>query len=364
MIKPSAALGAAAPSAPPDPLPASSPAPAAAAAEAARTAASAVVPASAAPDAILALAPADRLKALIQAHRTKLELVKQARTDAKLGTPEAIAAFATQADALVAWLGARARMPEHAPHLEFLQHWLKGASDLALAAAPLASTEARQARYAALDATFQASRDEASRAMVAASARELAAEAPTFPPGAPSEAVRRALAPAIGHLARSADPDARGRARRLGAGEIPFKVTKGGHLGVQYYAMVAVSGITVSNGAVGPSFFELSPPFQAAVLRHEFTHVLQKTGVRGYLAAMGGNLAQRGLALLARLPFLDGDRLEVLGRRHNRSEQAAYRAEKAFLEGLGWGDRGLLIPDVGMLVGVDTWLEADPPDRK
>lgn len=312
----------------------------------------------AAADGLTHQAPADRFKALSQGNRAQLALVKQAQVDAKLGTPEAIAAFQRQTDAHLGWLAERQRMPEHAAYDEFFRSWLQAAADLWLAARPLPTLAARQERYASLDATFQASHAEADCALLVAAAKDLATSGPAFAPGAASADVRAALLPAIGHLKRSRDPVARELARRIEAGEIPFKVTTGGQFGVQYFAMVAVSGINVSNGAVGPDFFALSPPYQAAVLRHEYTHVNQKSHVGGFLMVMGSNLAQRFLAIAARLPFLDADRLETLGRRWNKAEQEAYTAEKAFLREQGWGERGLLIPDMGMLEGVDTWLEA------
>lgn len=343
--------------------PAISPPPAAggevpAASPAAGADASVKAPSAAPADVVRQEAPAERFRALSQGNRAQVALVKQAQADAKLGTPEAIAAFERQTDTLLAWLAERQRQPEHAAYDEFFRSWLGNAAELWLAARPLPTLAARQERYAGLDAAFQASRSELDRALLIAAAKELAESGPRFAPGSASSEVRAALAPAIGHLKRSPDPLAKELARRIEAGEIPFKVTKGGHLGVQYFAMVAVSGITVSNGEVGPDFFALSPPFQAAVLRHEFTHVKQKSRVGGFLMVMGSNLAQRFLALASRLPYVDAERLETLGMRWNKAEQAAYRAEKDFLNELGWGERGLLIPDMGMLVGVDTWLEA------
>ncbi len=312
-------------------------------------------------DVVRHASPNDRFKALSQGNRAQVALVKQAQVDAKLGTPEAIAAFERQSAALLTWLADRQRLPEHAAYDEFFRSWLANAADLWIAARPLPTLAARHDRYAHLDAAFQASHTEVDRALLVAAAKELAASGPAFAPGAASQDVRAALAPAIGHLARSRDPVARALARRITAGEIPFKVTKGGQFGVQYFAMVAIAGINVSNGEVGPDFFALSPPYQAAVLRHEYTHVEQKSRVSGFLLVMGSNLAQRFLALASRLPFVDADRLETLGRRWNKAEQEAYIAEKEFLRELGWGERGLLLPDHGMLEGVDTWLEAGAP---
>lgn len=326
--------------------------------------AAAPAPVPAGGDDLAHLAPNERFKALSKGNRAQLDLVKQAQADAKLGTPEALAAFARQTDAHVAWLAERAARPEHAALAEYFRHWLGGAADLWLAARPLPTLAARQARYAELDARARVTGGEADRALLLAAAKELAATSPKLAPGTPSAQVRAALAPAIGHLARSNDPVAQELAKRIEAGEIPFKVTTGGKFGVQYFAMVAVRGINVSNGDVGPDFFALSPPYQAAVLRHEYTHVKQKTGIGGWLAAMGGNLAQRGLALAGRIPGVDADRMDTLGRRWNGSEQEAYRAEKAFLVELGWGDRGMNAADAGMLEGVNYWLEAAAPDPR
>jgi hypothetical protein len=303
------------------------------------------VPAAKAPD---APAPSTSFRELSLAHQAKLALVKQAQEDPT--------AFQQATSDLMTWLAEQERLPANASYGEFFRSWYADAADRYLAARPLASLAARRERYAQLDQAFQASRTEANRALVAAAAKQL--PNPHFAPGTPSADVRAALAPALGHLARSTDPVARELAGRIASGEIPFKITTGGHLGIQYFAMMAVSGITLSNGQVGPDFFALSPVYQAAVLRHEYTHVQQKSHVTGYAKLLGSNLAQRFLTLAGRIPGLDGDAMETRGRRYNLTEQEAYRNEKAFLRDLGWGERGMLLEDSGMLEGIDTWLEA------
>ncbi|MDB5099073.1 MAG: hypothetical protein JWM80_3494 [Cyanobacteria bacterium RYN_339] len=293
-------------------------------------------------------APSTTFRELSIAHQAQVALVKQAHEDPT--------AFQQATSGLMAWLAEQERHPENAAYGEFFRSWYASAADQFLAARPLTTPAARRERYAQLDQAFQASRTEANRALAGASAKEL--PNPNFAPGAASADVRAALAPALGHLARSTDPVARELAARIASGAIPFKVTTGGHLGVQYFAMMAVSGITLSNGKVGPDFFALSPPYQAAVLRHEYTHVQQKTHVSGYAKLMASNLTQRFLTILGRVPGLDGEAFETRGRRYNFTEQEAYRNEKAFLQAQGWGDRGMLLSDAGMLEGIDTWLEA------
>lgn len=302
---------------------------------------------------------ANPFQALSQEKRAHLELIAHARADAVAGHPEGAAAFAAQTEAFMGWLDATAAQPANAPYREFFTQWRLDGAALWLAARPVADRAAAQARYAALAADLDATQNPRARAMVVAAAKDLIATAPKLAVGSPSETVRAALGPAIGHLARSKDPVAQDLARRIDRGEIPLKVTAGGKYGIQYFAMVQIKGISVSNGEVGPDFFALSPPFQAAVLRHEFEHVGQKSTVLGFLKTMGSNLAQRFCALASLIPGVDDDAMEVRGRRWNRTEQAAYRVEKAFLAAQGWGQDGMTSADVGMLVGVDTWLEAD-----
>lgn len=295
-----------------------------------------------------AAAPSTTFRELSLAHQAQLALVKQAQEDPT--------AYQQASANLMAWLNEQERLPANAAYGEFFRSWYADAADRYLAARPLASVAARRERYAQLDQGFQGARTEAHRALVAAAAKQL--PNPHFAPGTPSADVRAALAPALGHLARSKDPVAQELARRIASGEIPFKVTTGGHLGIQYFAVMVVSGISLSNGQVGPDFFALSPAYQAAVLRHEYQHVLQKSHPTGFAKVLGSNLSQRFFGLLARIPGLDDDAMETRGRRYNATEQEAYRAEKAFLKDQGWGDRGMLLEDAGMLEGIDTWLEA------
>jgi hypothetical protein len=299
---------------------------------------------AAAPPVAPKAAPNTAFRELSLAHSAQVALVKQAQEDP--------AAYQQATSNLMAWL-AQHETPAYA---EYFRSWYLSAADQYLAARPLTSPAAHRERYAQLDQAFQAIRTEANRALASAAAKALPKT--HFAPGTPSSDVRTALAPALGHLARSSDPVARELASRVAKGELAFKVTTGGHLGVQYFAMMAVSGVSLSNGDVGPDFFALSPAYQAAVLRHEYTHVLQKSHVPGFAKALGSNLAQRFCALVARIPGVDDEAWENRGRRYNASEQEAYRAEMAFLTEQGWGDRYMLIPDAGMLEGIEVWLEA------
>lgn len=240
---------------------------------------------------------------------------------------------------------------------EVLKFWMDGAAQLYLEARPLPVKEARIARFQKLFGEFHAQPSLRTKAMLKAAASDVLPKAP-LPLSSTSAEIEAQLAPAITALAVSKSPLAQELAKKICSGEISLKMVTGKAMGTQFYAVVNSSKINLSNGQEGPNFFELSPPFQAAILLHEYTHVKQKASASGMLAGIGGNLVQRSLGIASRLAGSNAERVDAKGRGMNGNEQEAYRNEKAFLTEMGMGKEGLNVADVGLLVGVDDWLAA------
>lgn len=231
-------------------------------------------------------------------------------------------------------------------------HYLRQAATHELAAQPLASREAQEARLVARLASYRTSGTARDFAQLQAAQDALGTPERVLPTTATSPAIRQELAPALRCLQASRSPLAAELARRIQAGEIELHMTPGKAMGVTYIAKVSTRRIDLANGEVGPNFFGFSPPFQAAVLLHEYVHVQQKRQVGSFLKGMGDNLSQRALSLARR---------EEAGMAANASEQEAYRTQLAFLAEWRLDRRGLTSSDAGMLAGIEDWLAASRP---
>lgn len=303
------------------------------------------------------LAPQATFKELSAAKRERLAVVEKAKAAAATD-PAAKSAWQESTASYMDWLQTLEGHPAFPlGKNEVLKFWMEGAAQLYLEARPLSVKEARTARFQKLFGEFHAQPSLRTRAMLKAATPDVLPKAP-LPLSSTSAEIETQLAPAITALAVSKSPLAQELARKICSGEISLNMVKGKAMGTQFYAVVNSSKINLSNGQEGPDFFELSPPFQAAILLHEYTHVKQKASAGSFLAGLGGNLVQRSLGLAAMAAGSKRDSLDAKGRGLNGNEQEAYRNEKAFLNEMGMGKEGLTISDAGLLVGVDDWLAA------
>lgn len=302
------------------------------------------------------IAPQPALKDRILENRQRLARVLEAEQQAG-SDPAARAVWRQEAEHYFDWLTSLERVPSTpATSDDILEAWMGKAADQVIRSRGLTTPAARLSTYQQLLADVQAKPTRASKAMLAAATTGVLPSAPV-PLGATSQQIQGHLAPAVLVLAASKSPLAQELAQKIRHGEIELDVSSGQSMGVQYYAVVKTSKITLSNGEKGPDFFRLSPPYQASTLLHEYAHVKQKQQVGGFLNGLKGNLLQRALSLPAVLGA-DGERMESNGKALNENEQAAYRIQKAFLVEMGVGAKGVTPEDAGALVGIDSWLEA------
>lgn len=231
--------------------------------------------------------------------------------------------------------------------------WLKAGAKSYLEARPLRTPQERTERFLQLFEENRHASSARTQALVVASLHDLPSFRSTVPLAASSAEIRSLLSPALKILTQSDSPMARELADKIESGQMGLHMTEGKYLGTKYWAMVTSSKINLSNGQVGPNFFELSPGFQASLLLHEYVHVKQNERPGGILLGIKDNLVQKGLTLLG---------YERAGQARNTSEQEAYRAQRAFLQEmmLGQEEQGFTLADKCLLAGINGWLASSP----